>query len=188
MFNWVTSHDDVKAPAESHKLEEGLEDAKCDPERDLDGAQNLDGNEDGNETKHDVLCEDTSDIGVLIIVDVEETVTEYTWGFFEFSFKGVSSVANEVHCSVVKSSHWVQFGQSSFSVWFDVSTDIDGGVGDLRKSILENISCLSGYDQSTNEIFLVSKRLMLESESGGFDLAIIIEDNIKGVLLTADTI
>lgn len=94
LLNGITSHNNVKAPAEAHKLEEGLEDAKSDPERDLDGTQDLDGNKDGNETKHDVLCKNTCDISVLIIVDVEETVTEDTWRFFKLKFKTICSIAS----------------------------------------------------------------------------------------------
>lgn len=95
LFNRISSKNNVESPAEAHQLEEYIEHTKGDPERDLNGTQDLDRNEDSCESKHDILGKDTCDVCVLIIIHIEQTVTEYNRWFFDFSCK-VSTEAEHI--------------------------------------------------------------------------------------------
>ena len=58
----------------------------------------------------------------------------------------------------------------------------------LLKFLTELLGSSSCFYQGVDEIFLVFKWLMLESESRGLNLTLIVEYDIKRVLLTTDTI
>ena len=74
LLDWVTTYHFIKQPHGSHELKEDEENAKYNEGTDLDRTKYLNGHEDCNQTQHHILCENTSDVGVLVVIDIEQTV------------------------------------------------------------------------------------------------------------------
>ena len=58
----------------------------------------------------------------------------------------------------------------------------------LFKSIFQNIRGFTSFDYGSNKIFLRFQRGVHESETGCFHKAIIVKNNVEGILLTTNSI
>ena len=90
-LNWIASHDNVEHPANAHQLEENHENAERDNQGDSQTCKNLHGNYDSSDRHKNILEQNTSDICVLIIVDVVEWITE-SCGRFTLFFLGFENL------------------------------------------------------------------------------------------------
>ena len=75
-FDGVASADDVEHPHAAHELEEDQEDTEADEDGKWQTRQHLKDCNDNTDTDGDVLEADTVNVGVLVVVDKEQTVCE----------------------------------------------------------------------------------------------------------------
>ena len=105
--------------------------------------------ENSNETKKDILGKDTSNVGILVVEDVEEGVAEDCWDVFSLLCRCLAE--HVLSC----------FGEEGYSLWSVdiISESIQvGGVHEMVVILLEtcrvDISGLPRLDEAGDEVCL----------------------------------
>lgn len=76
----VGTEDFVEHPHGAEELEEHQEDAEADDHGDTQTAQDLKGEDHCSDSEHSILSKDTTNVGILVVEDIEERVGESAGG------------------------------------------------------------------------------------------------------------
>lgn len=89
-FYWITTKDFIEHPHASHEFKKNKEDTETNDQSDWKTTKDLKGKNNSCNTKHSILRKDTSNVSVLIIINVEKRVSERIRSFSLGISKSVS--------------------------------------------------------------------------------------------------